>query len=66
MILDDTFSAMDENTATIVAHNLFAKQGLLRKMKTTVVYAGSNGSGSQLPFHTPILIDTNCVPQITC
>jgi ABC-type nitrate/sulfonate/bicarbonate transport system ATPase subunit len=38
-LLDDVFSGIDSSATEAIARDLFGSMGLLRKMRTTVVFA---------------------------
>ena len=48
VILDDVLSGLDADTENRVFHNLFGRNGLLRKHRTTVIIASS--SAKRLPY----------------
>lgn len=50
MIFDDIFSALDRVTARKIFLNMFSRNGILRRLNTTVILATHSGSSNVCCF----------------
>lgn len=63
LLLDDTFSGLDGDTEQTIFDNLFGSNGLLRRLKTTVVLVSNSSQYFQSADHVVVLGDHGIIDQ---